>query len=523
MHAHPPPRAFMQLAPGDLVEISSSTSKAGATAHIGPPPHLARVLAIPVGNAGMAVFTPTPPQHFTAYLAPGLAHNLGLALHLIPLLHPGAAHPAHNAASAQRIPCVEIKRHGNMACDHHHRQQQQLQQQQQAPAEGVIKQQAYACIPVSGNRSALVDVALRVHLSVIRRPTTDVLRPPSMEEVDGSHGGAHGEGEGEGSEDGRGGGGGGGGGGAGERKRRAASTVAALQSYFLGATRVVSGGDVLAVARPPDSSAAALLPQLFQRPLQPGGAEQAQQPHPELLYFRVDSLEPEGKGPQAVDVKKTEVKLAGSSCGGVPVGVEAYLASSWLQPHTGEGMGVCVGVHGGVGCAHLLLGASEPSQCLTAMEPPNPKGSMELSLNFRHPCLQLIPVLPQQPSWADPLPAPLPASAPPLPPPAVAPPPHGVRSPSCWRPSCIPPPPPSPARSARFAWRSSSWVPPAAGAARRRAPPHQPPAATWSTSAPTSCGTGVTRRGACWKGCRGRSVQLRGTAQPSCFSVTSPR
>ena len=272
-------------------------------------PHLARVVPAPDSSSRHALPT--------AYLAPSLAHNLGLPLHLDALLRqpgPGGTSNPHDAPRPGRV----------------------LLQRYAAPA-GV----AVAMLPQPMSDGAAVPLAAEVHVAVVRRPSTVLLQSPHStatsnnagSPADGNRGNA-GSHAGDSAQLG-------GMCAAGSSEEAGADVVAALQSWFMGHTRVVCKGDVLAVPKQVGlgSLAAHLVPNLHSGS-QPGRHEQ------ELVYFKIAKLvlgsSQEGHtatscagtqpsavaGPAAVDVSVTAVQLVGTCASSIPVGLDSYLAAA---------------------------------------------------------------------------------------------------------------------------------------------------------------------------------------------------
>ena len=363
----------LQLPAGTMVLVTNASRP-------DVPPHLARLLSLPTVAAASST---AAAADGVAYLAPSLAFNLGLALHLWPLLqHRGSEDSTSSGSigSDGSLPrCgdrVLIRRYSQAAPSPPPLQQQPRQQQQ--------PQLGWHRLAQPGSEEAAVPVAAEAHIAIVRVPVTTVLQqhakpqqrpgssasddaeamPPADSNGDGGTGGAGGPGGSDIS--------------AGPPATASPAAtddaVAALQQWFLEAGRVVSQGDVLAVPKlqqgrsgtASSSSSNLLLHQLlpnlhsFGQPQPAAAAAAAAAAPPELLYFKVVRLvlAPEQaacaaqEAAAAVDVGSTALKLVGSCSSGLPVGLQHYLA-------TAAAAGIGGGSHGSnsSGSCSSMLGA----------------------------------------------------------------------------------------------------------------------------------------------------------------------
>ena len=291
-----------------------------------------------------------------AFLAPSLAHNLGLAPHLWPLLHPSGSggsttttSPADATGSSNGLPVhgpdrVHIERYYPL----------EEPTKQHWPRHGIAQ---------PGAEAANVPVAAEVHIALVRCPAPAVLHQPARQSGqqqpqhvslsdDSELPDAEPAGLGSGAalhaaagvaEDVTAGA---------DAQAASDDAVAALQQWFVHARRVVCPGDVLAVPRlPPGRSAGArLLPQVLpslhaapQPPAEAGPASSIAAAPLELLYFKVTKLvlpaayeaaaAATAAGQRvcqaaAVDVSSTAVKLGGGCSSSLPVGLPHYLAAA---------------------------------------------------------------------------------------------------------------------------------------------------------------------------------------------------
>jgi hypothetical protein len=340
------------LAPPRLLQIpSGALVLVAAVGRPEVPPHLARLLALthpPRGASprdGGGGPTGAEPADGVAYLAPSLAHNLGLALHLTPLLLlDGGDGTRDSAGSPGRAPLdrVLIQRYAGVTSQEEQQQQGQQQQGQQQR------------LAQPGSEAVLVPVAGEADFAVVRTPAPALLQQrPQTGAAEGAAAREPGQppasaGSGDGAGSGPaaalastdGGGDPTAGGGA-APPAASDDAAAALQQWLLAARRVVQLGDVVAVPRPPPSGTGPLLPlalpNLSVPPALANPAAGAASAPLELIYFRVVRLVVPGEAgaaaagaaaAAAVDVRGTTVKLAGSCCSGLPVGLPHYLAAA---------------------------------------------------------------------------------------------------------------------------------------------------------------------------------------------------
>lgn len=303
-------------------------------------PHLARLLALPESVSGAAA---DPAADGVAYLAPSLAFNLGLTLHLWPLLELPADGADGSTADSR------VRSRGGAP------DRVRIQRYAQLPAvQQADPQQQWHRMEQPGVEAAAVPVAAEAHIAIVRVPVAAVLqqraKQPAGQErqqsgrEDGDLASADGEGLPTGASDAT----------AAARDQAAGpaasdDAVAALQHWLMHARRVVCSGDVLAVPKlpPGTGSGSHLLPQLLPNlhMPQPHAAAVAAPPAaavvpPELLYFKVAQLvlpqqapdaqqaAPAAATPAAIDVGSTAVKLVGSCSSGLPVGLQHYLAAA---------------------------------------------------------------------------------------------------------------------------------------------------------------------------------------------------
>ena len=324
-------------------------------------PHLARLLALPDMPPSASCPSAAPVhEDNVAYLAPSLAYNLGLGLHLRPLLlgnHLATEENASGASDSSRASahCVTLQRLAGPP-------------RQGSPAscrELVQPGCGAACIPV----------ATEVELAVVRAPMAALLQWPhgkSLQEDGGA--GPDTQTAADGRERARGAEPAGAHIGSNGLRRQAPTghrgtsaaddATKALQRWLLAGCRIVQQGDVLAVTRlSPTSTEGAELPQVLPNlhAAQPRLAQLAgaagTAPPVELMYFKVTKLvtaqqRTAGSGmpccaAAAIDVGSTSVKLVGSCRGGIPVGLPHYL--------------------GGRRCSSDVLGAH-----VAALSAPNP-------------------------------------------------------------------------------------------------------------------------------------------------------
>ena len=250
-------------------------------------PHAARVLALEPGSKGCG----GEPGGEAAFLAPSLAHNLGLRLHLQPHLRnavggdgiePEAPPEAHAEAVIIRPYSCSWAAAGRAPADG---------SQPAANAQG-----AYAILAVP--------VARDVHIQVVRQPEQ---RPMLGAQHSGKA--APGAGGQPGDAD------------------DSDMIVEALQQHLASTLQLVCEGDVLAAPKPTSDPALELLANLLP-PVDEhspraaaGGAEQ------QLFYFKITRLLPSGEGPMAISAASTAVQLVGTCSNSLPVGLAEYLAA----------------------------------------------------------------------------------------------------------------------------------------------------------------------------------------------------
>lgn len=278
-------------------------------------PHLARIWpSQDVANAS------------TALLPPTLAYNLGLALHLLPLLHYSDNYEKSNEidtdmstatsdgdgpllsappAPHSRItiePFTETYPQDQLNAT---RSEDQIQYQDPMVVDNDGTE--YAALPQPEPLDpGKIPIAKEVHVSVVREPTSGWLPPnedgqPPQTSISENISGA--------------------------------DAVQAIQSYFIGGLRVVCEGDVLAVLKKDAWTPAAQVLGNLTLPITENNDSSNATEEPSssfwefsrFLFFRVARVVPEGKVIQAVDVASTMVKLAGTCSSGIPVGLRGYL------------------------------------------------------------------------------------------------------------------------------------------------------------------------------------------------------
>ncbi|KAL4857587.1 Peroxisome biogenesis protein 6 [Chlorella vulgaris] len=325
--------------------------------------HFARLLALSELGGGSAAHW--APSCGVAYLAPSLAYNLGLGLQLSSMLHSCSSSRDNTSSSSASTSTSTVANasHGGGGGSSRHRDRVLIRRYSFTGLQNQGQQQWHQ-VPQPGSEAASVPVAVEAHIAVVRTPAAPLLqqtkpRPePGSTAADagaeGSEGAAH---KGAGA-DGTGAGSNG--------KDRSAETshtaedapaaqasdvvVAALQQWLVASCRVVQQGDVLAVPRPPQSIRSSrepgqsgmlpwALPNLCAL-VQPALGAAVPAAPLELLHFKVvklvlPQLPPAaavatgaGCTAAAIDVGSTLVKLAGSCCGGLPVGLSSYLAAA---------------------------------------------------------------------------------------------------------------------------------------------------------------------------------------------------
>lgn len=309
-------------------------------ANVGRPdvhPRLARLMALPAPAPAAAAH----PQIGTAYLSPSLAFNLGLALHLRPLLHGhDQQHTAQQAGDEQQQ--AGQQQSVLAAFDQVLVQRYSLPDGLGLESENGRQRQQWHHLSQPGDEAAAVPVAAEVQVAVVRTPQAAVLHQQRVEQGDTASGNQKGwQTNGSEAADGAGNGGAATSGtqaAAGAAASSSAASgdaddaVAALQQWFLAATRVVSRGDILAVQRVRgcsggSASSSELLPNLL--PTLHAPARRPEAAPPELLYFKIVDFTLSGSATAAfaaVDVASTAVKLVGSCSSALPVGLPHYLA-----------------------------------------------------------------------------------------------------------------------------------------------------------------------------------------------------
>lgn len=276
--------ACLQLAPGQLLEVSNPDRPEVLV-------HLARVWpcdTIPDNTAG---------------LAPTLAHNLGLALHLPLLLED------YDGIVCEGVPppCrrVTIFKHVQEAAS-----------QNESGSEASLSHHLeFSSLPI----------ASEVLISVIREPTRAVLdsfksSPPGIR-------GSRRQEERFQSDT------------APPRGEEDTEIVEAIQLHFLRAMRIVCQGDVLATRLPGVPATAQVLgnmtlpvrssaPHPSNNPCEKTTLEEEEEGVPRLLFFKVVQMVPSRATAQLVDVSCSVVKLVGTCSGGIPAGLRGYLCPS---------------------------------------------------------------------------------------------------------------------------------------------------------------------------------------------------
>lgn len=302
-----------QVPAGCFVKVSNPSSGDGR-------PRLARLLLLESA-------APTD-----AHLSPSLAFNLGLSLHLTPLLQ---------GVAIERSSCEE-----RVLLSPVHQQGQPAQHYAAAVVGNQTIPRPVAHILQPSSEPLEVPVAASVRFAVVRTPASALLAqavPKDSEQVQenqeplksdtriASPAGSSEEKKGE-------------------------EVVQALQEFLLSGTRMVSPGDIMVVPRQQPRFASKLLgnlspdlnwnrTQTLAHPArvgqQAGGVDGGQlhaghaRPEPtplpvsvEVLHFKVLDAVPAVEGPLAVDACCTEVRLEGSCSSGLPPSLSTYLAPS---------------------------------------------------------------------------------------------------------------------------------------------------------------------------------------------------
>lgn len=226
-------------------------------------------------------------------LAPTLAYNLGIPIHLSNLIKQSclvAAGDSTNDGALHHVlvsPCGDTE--GGVSSG--------KQSSEANDAWRTLPQPA----PLQGIRIPLAD---EVHIAVVREPASGWL-PPSQES-DGLKGG----------------------------KSAVENSVAAIQSYFAAGLRAVTQGDVMAVRLPNSTDGiTALLHNLHvpfvEDTVSPNGNSWIPN---RVVFFRIARVVPDVGMIQVVDVTKTAVKMTGTCSSGIPATTRGYLSSQRPNP-----------------------------------------------------------------------------------------------------------------------------------------------------------------------------------------------
>ena len=294
----------VQLKDSDIIEIRNPRS-------VGIKTHLARVWMVP------------SVPHCVAWLAPGLAHNLGLALHVLELIEAGLN--AHDVQIAKAHRQVEIRR-----CQTDVGTEAKITKGNTDKPNGNEKHNINEnAIHIGGGVSA--PIASRIKIKIVREPIMNVLgREPKARDVDDDaekeHTGIPYEtnsdinGIEDVVKDSN------------QKKSRSDDIVEAIRSFFMKGMRVVSTGDILATTLPARNGARVLLGNLGlkddESELPPCSEDHANDLFSrDPLYFRVEQVVPTNEHFCAVDIENTLVEVTGTCACGLPVGARNYLTN----------------------------------------------------------------------------------------------------------------------------------------------------------------------------------------------------
>ncbi len=336
----------MQLSPGVLIKISN-TDRPQIHAH------LARLWPFEQPSTTDYLDNEDESTRIIA-LPPTLAHNLGLALHLTPLLTPfidNENETGHQGGDDEKI---LTKRNNNVSS--HARVSitpylplpsfidvdssptkvsgdNNTNNEEKEKEELAIE---YATFPQPPPfHSVQIPIAQEVYVSVVREPII-CWSPPG---VDGQHpaqqhqqysytsflGGDDDDDPGGGT-------------------NSSTDPVVAIQKYFMGGLRIVCEGDILAVPKQGIATIAEIMNNISLPPLVDEHEEEEKKEEEQnsnsskktsqrrdewefsrFIFFRVSKVLPNTKALQAVDVSSTMVKLSGTCSSTLPVGLRGYL------------------------------------------------------------------------------------------------------------------------------------------------------------------------------------------------------
>lgn len=322
------------IQPGTFVQIRSSNQENSSL----EPAHVARVWAVQSNdnnnNKGLI-------KDDVAYLAPGLAHNLGLSLHLWPLLQSDdddGEEDYHDKKSNEHFYYEHV-----LISPYRKPQSANKSNSNGTDRPSILD------IPIPEGRSVQISLATEVDIAFIRIPMQDpiIIPPPAGEDEDG-----------------------GGGQQPSPLDKKEDQAVEALQEHFIECKRLLCQGDIIVVEKRHGSPMAGVNSQMVSE----AGQAEAPEDH---LFLKVEKLvSSSGKGPAAIDPTTTVIRLHGHSCGTLPVGVTDYLtdylestvaaAQNGEQDDDGDNIAVGIGsnskllVPGWKDMATLLASALHP-------------------------------------------------------------------------------------------------------------------------------------------------------------------
>jgi len=269
------------IQPGTFVQIRSSNQENSSL----EPAHVARVWAIQSddnNNKGLI-------KDDVAYLAPGLAHNLRLSLHLWPLLQ---------GYGDEEEDDVDEQSDENLYYEHVFISPYRKPQSANKSNSNGTDRPSIVDIPIPEGKSVQIPLATEVDIAFIRIPMQDpIVVPPASEEEEGGGGGEQPS----------------------PLDKKEDQAVEALQEHFIECKCFLCQGDIIVVEKRHGSPMAGVNSQMVSE----GGQAEPPEDH---LFLKVEKLvSSSGKGPAAIDPTTTVIRLHGHSCGSLPVGVTDYL------------------------------------------------------------------------------------------------------------------------------------------------------------------------------------------------------
>ena len=268
------------IQPGTFVHIRSFNQEKSSL----EPAHVARVWAVQRDdNKGLI-------KDDVAYLAPGLAHNLRLSLHLWPLLQGDDDDEEEDDVDEQSD---EHFYYEHVLISPYRKPQSANNSNSNGTDRPFILD-----IPIPEGKSVQIPLATEVDIAFIRIPMQDpIIMPPAGEEEEGGGGGQQPS----------------------PLDKKEDQAVEALQEYFIECKRLLCQGDIIVVEKRHGSPMAGVNSQMVSE----AGQAEAPEDH---LFLKVEKLvSSSGKGPAAIDPTTTVIRLHGHSCGSLPVGVTDYL------------------------------------------------------------------------------------------------------------------------------------------------------------------------------------------------------